>query len=535
MNINSYQSRFLLILSLCIVSLSFGQVGIGNTNPDASSLLMVDDGLGDKGVLLPQVALTATSVAAPVVAPATSLLIYNTATAGAGTTAVTPGYYYWDGAQWVRLLSGAVTATGISDDWALEGNAGTIPGVGVGENYIGTSDDRDLVIASNGTKGLTLSRVGQQLQAGNDGTSGAPTYSFESDTDLGIYRTQNNTLNFSAAGVDKLEIGPNATIFNEPGDIVNFRIESNNDDNTFFINGATDDVGVGTATPNARLEIRNNIATAEAPITRFTSGSNTTLDILQPANGQDDPFTFQTNNAFAFRVDATDRVTIDSAGEVGINNTNPQTDIHIGGATNQIRVDAFNAANNAENDGTRTVPVHADADGNLLIPNSPANSRFIYNGLDPIGLTTVDTDTNGGQTISIIADSGEFTLTQTAMVHINYATAFIISTLSDTALNDSKAKLIRSRLNIVDVTGGGVILERGGHDSVSHTNEAGPGSVSIGGFFNTAGATAVLLNPGTYRVDLEVNVLANTANNGNVSDAFRTQWLVEHLKVIATY
>lgn len=77
--------------------------------PNPSALLDVDATnlpVNDKkGLLIPRLALTATNVPAPVVAPATSLLVYNTATAGTVPTNVTPGYYYWDGVQWVRLLA----------------------------------------------------------------------------------------------------------------------------------------------------------------------------------------------------------------------------------------------------------------------------------------------------------------------------------------------------------------------------------------------------------------------------------------------
>jgi hypothetical protein len=55
-----------------------------------------------KGLLIPRIALTSTTTAAPVTSPEASLLIYNTATAGD----VTPGYYYWNSTKWVRLVGG---------------------------------------------------------------------------------------------------------------------------------------------------------------------------------------------------------------------------------------------------------------------------------------------------------------------------------------------------------------------------------------------------------------------------------------------
>ena len=112
--------------------------------PDASAILDLDVSSAvfatKKGLLIPRIALTAANVAAPVTAPATSLLIYNTATAGAAPNNVTPGFYYWDGANWVRMASG-------SQGWTILGNAGTTPTT----NFIGTTDANDWVIKTGGS------------------------------------------------------------------------------------------------------------------------------------------------------------------------------------------------------------------------------------------------------------------------------------------------------------------------------------------------------------------------------------------------
>ncbi len=68
-------------------------VGIGTTTPNASAILDVQS--NNKGMLVPRIALTAANTALPVTSPADALLIYNTATAGTGNNAVSPGFYYW--------------------------------------------------------------------------------------------------------------------------------------------------------------------------------------------------------------------------------------------------------------------------------------------------------------------------------------------------------------------------------------------------------------------------------------------------------
>ncbi|QQR87904.1 MAG: hypothetical protein IPJ76_06685 [Flavobacteriales bacterium] len=119
-------------------------INVNGAAPDASALLDIDatalPAANKKGLLVPRVALTATNVAAPVVAPAPSLLVYNTNTAGVVPTNVTPGYYYWDGA-WVRF------ATTGQLGWGLTGNAGTVAGT----NFIGTTDAVDWVIKTGGS------------------------------------------------------------------------------------------------------------------------------------------------------------------------------------------------------------------------------------------------------------------------------------------------------------------------------------------------------------------------------------------------
>lgn len=77
-------------------------IGINATgiSPAASAGLDVD--FTNKGLLVPRVALTSLTSASPIVSPATSLMVYNTATAGTAPNNVYPGHYYWDGTIWRR-------------------------------------------------------------------------------------------------------------------------------------------------------------------------------------------------------------------------------------------------------------------------------------------------------------------------------------------------------------------------------------------------------------------------------------------------
>ena len=93
----------LLLVSFCDIHAQ--GVGIGTTSPHPSARL--DVSADNKGLLIPRIELQALNMAAPLTSPAASLLLYNTATAGASPNSVTPGFYSWDAdaLSWVRLLS----------------------------------------------------------------------------------------------------------------------------------------------------------------------------------------------------------------------------------------------------------------------------------------------------------------------------------------------------------------------------------------------------------------------------------------------
>ena len=137
---------FFIFFILFAERISSQNVGInsGGTTPNTSAILDLNTGNtftnpNGKGLLIPNVALTATNASNPVTSPSTSLLVYNTATASSGSTAVFPGYYYWDGAKWVAFTGPN------SNDWSLTGNAGTV----IGTNFLGTTDNVDLQFRAN--------------------------------------------------------------------------------------------------------------------------------------------------------------------------------------------------------------------------------------------------------------------------------------------------------------------------------------------------------------------------------------------------
>lgn len=175
--------------------------------------------------------------------------MFNTSTSGSGTTAVTEGFYYWDGSQWVRLQ----TAT---DYWKLDGNDDVVEGV----NFLGTTNDIALEFRTNNVGRMRIPGNANQLQAMGDGTNTNPFYSWSNDTDLGMWRLGNNQLALSAGGNEFLRINgtSNELIINEGGAEIDTRIETQGNANMFFVDGTNNRIGINTNTPQTAVHIAGN-------------------------------------------------------------------------------------------------------------------------------------------------------------------------------------------------------------------------------------------------------------------------------------
>ncbi|MEO8517001.1 MAG: hypothetical protein ABI426_09655 [Flavobacterium sp.] len=148
--------RKITILTIALFPLSLiAQVGIGTTTPattlDITAVNPTGASTNVDGILIPRVDRQRAQV---MVGTLTSTLIYvnNILTGTAAGTAAnitSVGFYYYDGALWQKIQTGAA-----STDWSLTGNAGTTPGV----NFIGTTDAKDLIIKT-GVGGVERARI----------------------------------------------------------------------------------------------------------------------------------------------------------------------------------------------------------------------------------------------------------------------------------------------------------------------------------------------------------------------------------------
>jgi trimeric autotransporter adhesin len=259
--------KLLLVLMVSISAISFAQVGIGTTTPNGA----LDVSSTTQGFLLPRVALTASNVAAPVVNPAggalaNGTLVYNTATAGVFPNNVLPGYYYWNGSQWIRLNADA--------SWITHGNSGTDASI----NFIGTTDNVDLVFRRNNLFSGRLNTSNTSF--GVESLSNAATIA-QRTVAIGVNALKNLTsgndniavgfgsLEANTTGMQNIAIGTAALSLNSSGSYntaIGYEVLTRN--TTGILNTA-----VGNTSLYNNLDGNNNVGLGYATLQRNFSGS----------------------------------------------------------------------------------------------------------------------------------------------------------------------------------------------------------------------------------------------------------------------
>lgn len=239
-------SAFFFLITLQI---SQAQVGIGTTNPASGALLDIDS--SDKGLMIPRIHLTGTDDTTTITPAATvGLLVFNTNDSTPGLTQVTEGFYYWDGVMWVRLLTSG-------SFWELDGNDNIVNGT----HFLGTTTNNNLDFRTNNTERLRIPGNSNQILAMANGSNANPFYSWNSDSDIGMWRPGSDQLAFSAGGVEFLRLREDTTselVINESGANVNTRVETDNEANMFFVRGSNNRIGIKTNNPQTELHIAGN-------------------------------------------------------------------------------------------------------------------------------------------------------------------------------------------------------------------------------------------------------------------------------------
>ncbi len=211
--------------------------------------------------------------------------------------------------------------------------------------------------------------------------------------------------------------------------------------------------------------------------------------------------------------------------QVGIGNTNPQKELHIGGNSSTIRVDGLNSINNSNNTGVRDQPVYVDANGDLKIPTGPSgveilssNNNFISDG----STYYLRTGTLGQAAWGEIYQSASFTLTQPAVIMVNYSVSFEVHQRDGTGqLEDGKPRLIQNYFFVGDGTTADFSTTYGRASTPFSSYHPGGSHRFVTGYFTNVGYEIIALPAGTHSIHLYGYVFGNNgAGFSRTSDAF---------------
>jgi len=176
-----YFIAFLLLLFLS--NAAFAQIGIGTNTPNNSAKLEVS--ASNKGFLPPRIALTGSNDQSTISNPAEGLLVYNTATAGTSPNNVIPGYYYYAGGAWQRILNQQPDAV-VNFDKVTPTTSGVsfTPNYPASANYVYISSVDNSLWTYNGTTYVTYAAPANSAWYLSGGTTDAG-----SNKTADIYRT----------------------------------------------------------------------------------------------------------------------------------------------------------------------------------------------------------------------------------------------------------------------------------------------------------------------------------------------------------
>ena len=252
------------------------QVGIGTVTPNPDSALEVAS--TDKGLLVPRIALTGTTNAAPLSAHVMGMMLYNTATA----SDVTPGYYVNDGAKWVRMVDttsepwrnpdGTAAADPNSTDINyMNGNIGL--GIAIPDANLHLFSDTELLThfkIENTSSGDASARVSTHNDLGAFASMSITNSGFTPQPHLAnkaIFHGSNGTsgtiLSTGGGGGSSLEFYTNGL--------------SDPNNEKMRITGVGN-VGIGTTTPNEKLEVNGKVRVSDL------TGADLTTDVIVTAD-----------------------------------------------------------------------------------------------------------------------------------------------------------------------------------------------------------------------------------------------------------
>lgn len=472
--------KFYILLLLGVINNCFSQVGIGTTSPNAA----LDISSNNQGLLTPRVALTATNIALPVVNPAggalvSGTLVYNLATSGTYPNNVIPGYYYWNGVQWVMLTNQLNPS---NPDWSINGNANTNASI----NFLGTTDNADLLFKRNNiiSGNLSTSNTSFGVDAlSNTGTTALRTVA------LGV-----NSLKNLTSGSDNVATGYGALEANTTG---------------------LQNVAIGSASLSLNTSGSYNTAIGYNALTRNSSG------ILNTAVGNSSLFNnlggnnnvglgysaLQRNNSGSFNVGVgTDALYNNQTGNsnVGIGESALERNIN---GSNNVAIGASSLFNNQSSSNNTSIGNESQLNNLTGQSNSSLGYRSLFTNMGgsnntAIGIQALYANMTGSRNTVLGESAGSNITSGNNNVFIGYNSGLGVNTGANNTV-------IGSNLTLPAALTGNIVLADGLGNRRINVDQNG--NVGI----NTTAPTAQFHTTGTVRHEN----LGGTGTRMVVSDA----------------
>jgi len=259
----------------------YSQVGIGTSDPDASSVLDIQS--NSKGVLFPRVDLGTTTISNP----AKGLVVWNTDLLNGELNS---GLYFWNGNAWLSFISNEKLDTEINNietaaggsGWADGGNEATdgdfigttnyvplqfrvndqqvgyfdpVGGMSFGKNST-ANQNKGIAIGDNADSSSNNEAiaVGSQSKA-----SGYRSTAIGTDSESSVNNSIAIGTNAKATGLNGVAIGDNTSATAQNSTAIGHNATANQSNTVILGNVNNAKVGIGTSNPTEKLQVNGKI------------------------------------------------------------------------------------------------------------------------------------------------------------------------------------------------------------------------------------------------------------------------------------
>lgn len=223
-------------------------------------------------------------------------------------------------------------------------------------------------------------------------------------------------------------------------------------------------------------------------------------------------------------------------GQVGIYTSSPESTLHVAGENSTVKAEGLSAENNPNNLGSEsTSRVYVDEFGDLVLGDRDDNIRFIMDSEDYIPndreQKVVQTGTGDNFTYLVPNDYAfpSFTLTDDAIIEVNYSLSWRIERNSSQKISDNGARTVKSTIFIYDHATSTYLPTTYALTAQFYSN--GNSILGADRFFYSTGSDYISLPAGTYTVHF--GGLVGAQGNENIFAYFGAD--KDQLQILAYY